>query len=74
MGKSGMSGVRLAQCSGAAVGPVAGVGYTRSALKEEYSSAGLFWAERNAQAGTKRTFRMENERLMSRALSQTRSA
>lgn len=75
MGKSGMSGVRLAQFSGAAVGPVAGVGYTRSFPAEtEYSSAGLFWAERNAQAGTKRTFRAENERLMSRTLSQTRSA
>ena len=74
MGKSGMSGVRLAQCSGAAVGPMAGVGYTRSSLAEEYSSAGLFWAEQSARTGTKRTFRAENGRLMSYTISKTRSA
>lgn len=75
MGKSGMSGVRLAQCSGAAVGPMAGVGYTRSSLAEaEYSSAGLFWAEQSARTGTKRTFWAENGRLMSYTISKTRSA
>ena len=75
MGKSGMSGVRLAQCSGAAVGPMAGVGYTRSSLAEaEYSSAGLFWAERSKETGAGHRFREETEILMSRTHPQMRSA
>lgn len=75
MGKSGMSGVRLAQCSGAAVGPMAGVGYTSGTLAEtEYASAGLFRAEQSTRSGAWRHFREETGLLMSRALSQTRSA
>ena len=75
MGKSGVSGVRLAQYSGAAVGPMAGVGYTSGTFAEtEYASAGLFRAEQSTRSGSGRRLRAETGLLMSRGLSQTRPA